>query len=101
MRSNFFVSLIIAVFARSNVVAAFMNSDESQVLSKHAPEFTADAVVDIDSRKSFLRLMDPDDDGREVAQEEPVRLRVSKRFWRSWTSRLSCIRSRTELTSKN
>ncbi|KAG7381506.1 hypothetical protein PHYPSEUDO_005963 [Phytophthora pseudosyringae] len=60
MRSIFYVALALAVVARSTVVAAFANADESQLLSKTFPDGAADAVISSDSRKRFLRVTDPD-----------------------------------------
>ncbi|KAG3236579.1 hypothetical protein PI124_g18417 [Phytophthora idaei] len=73
MRSIFYVALAVGVLARSSVVAAFTNADESQLLSKTSPDFAADALISMDSRKRFLRVTDPEDDDLVVADEEQTK----------------------------
>lgn len=55
MRSIFYVALAVAVSARSSVVAAFPDPNESQLLSKASPD------------KRFLRIA-----GQEVVQSRPL-----------------------------
>ncbi|OWZ19820.1 Avirulence (Avh) protein [Phytophthora megakarya] len=60
MRSVFYVVLAVAVLTRSSFVAAFSNTDESQLLSKVIPDFATDVVIGNDSPKRFLRVTDPE-----------------------------------------
>ncbi|KAG3122156.1 hypothetical protein PC129_g24350, partial [Phytophthora cactorum] len=69
MRSIFYVALAVAVLARSSVVAAFTNADESQLLSKTSPDLAADAMISSDSRKRFLRVTGPEDADEERTQK--------------------------------
>ncbi|KAG7376064.1 hypothetical protein PHYBOEH_001847 [Phytophthora boehmeriae] len=62
MRSVFYVAVAVAVLARSSVVAAFANADESKLLSKTTSDFAADAMIGGDSRKRFLRVTDLDEE---------------------------------------
>ncbi|KAE8960366.1 hypothetical protein PR003_g31306 [Phytophthora rubi] len=73
MRSVFFVAVAVAVFARGSVVGAFTNADDSKLLSKTTPDFAADAMIDSDSRKRFLRVADPEDDDLTADYEERVK----------------------------
>ncbi|ETO58878.1 hypothetical protein F444_22745 [Phytophthora nicotianae P1976] len=70
MRSIFYVAVAVAIFARSCVVAASTNADESQLLSKVSPDVAADAMIRSDSQKRFLRVTDPEDDALIAANEE-------------------------------
>ncbi|KAF1786212.1 hypothetical protein GQ600_27396 [Phytophthora cactorum] len=70
MRSVFYVAVAVAVFARSSVVVASTNADESQVLSKTSPDFTVDAMISTDSQKRFLRVTDPEDDDLKADDED-------------------------------
>nr|QMU24848.1 PaRXLR24 [Phytophthora agathidicida] len=70
MRSVFYVAVAVAVFARSSVVVASTNADESQVLSKTSPDFTVDAMISTDSQKRFLRVTDPEDDDLTADDED-------------------------------
>ncbi|OWZ06380.1 Avirulence (Avh) protein [Phytophthora megakarya] len=58
MRCAFYVAIAIAVLARSNVITAFANTGESNLLSMATPDFATDAVI---SQKRFLRVADPQD----------------------------------------
>ncbi|KAG7398332.1 Elongation factor 1-beta [Phytophthora boehmeriae] len=82
MRSVFYVAVAVAVavFARSSVVAAFANADESKLLSKATPDFTADAVISGNSRKRFLRVTEPEDEDLLAADEERVKLKSLKKI---------------------
>ncbi|KAG7375536.1 Elongation factor 1-beta [Phytophthora boehmeriae] len=80
MRTVFYVAVAVAVLARSSVVAAFANADESKLLSKATPDFTADTVISSDSRKRFLRVTDPEDDGLVAADEERVKFASMKQI---------------------
>ncbi|KAG7384800.1 hypothetical protein PHYBOEH_009318 [Phytophthora boehmeriae] len=80
MRTVCYVAVAVAVFARSSVVAAFANADESKLLSKTAPDFAADAVISSDSRKRFLRVADPEDDDLLAADEERVKFASMKQI---------------------
>ncbi|POM71137.1 Secreted RxLR effector peptide protein [Phytophthora palmivora] len=70
MRSIFYVAVAVAVLAHSSFVAAFSNADESQLLSKTIPDYSANAAISSDSKKRFLRVTDPEYDDFTPAAEE-------------------------------
>ncbi|POM75892.1 Secreted RxLR effector peptide protein [Phytophthora palmivora] len=70
MRSVFYVAVAVAILARSSVVAAFTNADDSRLMSKTPPDFAVNAVISSDPRKRFLRVTDPEDGTLIAADEE-------------------------------
>ncbi|KAF1786215.1 hypothetical protein GQ600_27397 [Phytophthora cactorum] len=80
-------AVAVAVFARSSVVVASTNADESQVLSKTSPDFTVDAMISTDSQKRFLRVTDPEDDDLKLMMKTELSMGASKISSQSWTKK--------------
>ncbi|KAI9988345.1 hypothetical protein PInf_021744 [Phytophthora infestans] len=70
MRSIYYVVLAAALFARTTVVTAFTNADDSQLVSKMSPDFASDVKISGDFQTRSLRVTDPEDGNLMTDSEE-------------------------------